>query len=439
MAPRADAAFVELATIIRAFQQSRAVTAAAELGIADLLRSGARSVDDLAQASGSDAAALYRLLRALAAIGVFDEQPDRHFALRPMGEYLRTDHPLSLDPAARMFGAAYEWRAWGELTSSVRTGRTAAVIALDTDVWEYRRRHPEESETFDATMTTFASALSPNLIEAYDFGRHEVIADIGGGTGASLAAILQECPAARGVLFDQPHVVAGAPELLAEQGVADRVRVEAGDFFASVPNGADAYVLRRILHDWPDEEAIAILRVVRRAMGPSSRLIVVDCVVGPPNEGRDGEVPRPDDARVGRRSGADPGGVDDAPGGSRAPVAADDADPLGRRHRSRAGLTRRVDLLLVGATEVPLDGDQLALGVAVHTLAVAPELRVVTREQDEASEHPSAELLEHLALAPVAVHLPVRRHRAEVDDAGVGPGRLVEHHVGHDRRGYRST
>ena len=284
MAPRADGAFVELATIIRAFQQSRAVTAAAELGIADLLRSGARSVDDLAQASGSNAAALYRLLRALAAIGVFDEQPDRRLRADADGRVPADRSSVVARPGGPDVRRRLRVDAWGELTSSVRTGRTAAVIALDMDVWEYRRRHPDESETFDATMTTFASALSPNLVEAYDFSRHEVIADIGGGTGAALAAILEECPAARGVLFDQPHVVAGAPELLAEQGVADRVRVEAGDFFESVPDGADAYVLRRILHDWPDEEAIAILRVVRRAMGPSSRLIIVDCVVGPPNE-----------------------------------------------------------------------------------------------------------------------------------------------------------
>lgn len=284
MAQPAGHAFAELATIIRAFQQSRAVTAAAELGIADLLRSGARSVDELASAAGAEAASLYRLLRALSAIGVFSEEPDRRFALTPMGEHLRTDHPLSLDPAARMFGADYEWRAWGELTSSVRTGRTAAVIALGTDVWEHRRRHPDDGATFDATMRTFASALSPSLISAYDFGQHQLIADIGGGTGAALAGILRECPDARGILFDQPHVVAEAPALLAEQGVADRVRVESGDFFASVPSGADAYVLRRILHDWPDEEAVAILRVVRRAMGESSRLIIVDSVVGPPNE-----------------------------------------------------------------------------------------------------------------------------------------------------------
>ncbi|HYH29264.1 MAG TPA: methyltransferase [Pseudonocardia sp.] len=276
--------FRELMAIVRAYQRSRALTVVAELGIADLLQGGPRDADDLAAATGSHAPSLYRLLRALAAIGIFTEDACRRFTLTAMGQYLRRDHPLSVDPAARMFGADYEWRAWGELAHSVRTGGNAAVHALGCDVWEYRRRHSEDGEIFDATMRTFSRADSVDLLAAHDFSRYDVIADVGGGTGAVLAALLAAHRSVRGILFDQPHVVAGADPVLRGAGVADRVTVLPGDFFAYVPPGADAYVLARILHDWPDEDAVRILRRVRAAMGPNGRLLLLESVVGPPNE-----------------------------------------------------------------------------------------------------------------------------------------------------------
>ncbi|WP_219414352.1 methyltransferase [Pseudonocardia nigra] len=276
--------FVELLDVVRGYQRSRALTVAAELGIADLLADGPRPADDLAAATGTHAPTLYRVLRALASIGVFSEDADRRFALTAMGEYLRRDHPLSVDPAARMFGAEYEWRAWGELAHSVRTGETAAVHALGTDVWEYRRRHPEHGEIFDATMRTFSRADNAGLLAAHDFGRYGTVADIGGGTGAVLAAVLSAHPATRGILFDQEQVVADAGPVLRRAGVADRVDVVPGDFFDTIPEGADAYLLVRILHDWMDEEAARILRGVRAAMAPGARVLVVDAVVGPPNE-----------------------------------------------------------------------------------------------------------------------------------------------------------
>lgn len=276
--------FVELVGIARAYRRSRALSVAAELGIADHLSEEPRAVDDLAAATGTNADALYRLLRALASIGVFHEDPDRRFSLTPMGEHLRTDHPLSVRPIARLLGADYEWAAWGELLHSIRTGENAAAHALGMDVWEYRRRHPGDSGVFDAAMRTFSSADAPALLAAHDFTRHRVIADIGGGVGALLAAILPELPHARGILFDQPQVVADAGPVLNESGVADRVEVVAGSFFESVPSGADAYVLRRVLHDWTDDDATEILRCLRRSIGSGARLLIVDAVVGPPNE-----------------------------------------------------------------------------------------------------------------------------------------------------------
>jgi len=224
------------------------------------------------------------LLRALASIGLFVEDEQHRFSLTATGQYLRTDHPLSADPLARFFGADYEWRAWADLLHSVRTGETAAVHALGVDVWEHRQRHPDDRATFDAAMRTLSRAQIGPLLAAHDFGRYTQIVDIGGGTGALLAGILRTHPLVRGTLFDQPHVIANAAPVLQEAGIADRVTVVAGDFFSDVPAGADAYLLRKILHDWHDADCVRILHAVRRAVTQRSRLLIVDAVVGPPNE-----------------------------------------------------------------------------------------------------------------------------------------------------------
>lgn len=279
--PEDAIAFEALLGIVRGYQGSRAVAAAAELGIADLLQDGPVPVDVLAERTGTDAATLYRLLRALAAIGVFHEDDQHRFAQSPMSEYLRRDHPLSVDPVTRMFVADYEWRAWAALTDSVRTGANAAELALGTDVWEHRRRHPADGEIFDASMRTLTRASTEDILAAHDFGRYAVIADVGGGTGALLAAVLRAHPGAHGILCDQPQVVARAGAVLG--GLADRVRVVGGDFFEAAPAGADCYLLRRILHDWEDEPARQILRRLREVATPSARVLVLDAVVGPPN------------------------------------------------------------------------------------------------------------------------------------------------------------
>ncbi len=257
---------------------------AAQLGIADLLRDGSVAVAELALSTDSNEETLYRLLRALASIGVFHEDSERRFGLTVMGDYLRTDHSLSVASVACMFGADYEWKAWGELLHAVRSGENAAVHALGVDVWEYLRQHPADNDEFDAAMRTFSSGDAAGLLGAYEFARHQIIADIGGGTGAALAAILQQFPTMRGILFDQPQVVANAGPLFERADVTDRVEVVSGDFFEAVPPGADAYMLRRVLHDWRDTESIRILDCIRRAIGTDARLLVVDAVVGPPNE-----------------------------------------------------------------------------------------------------------------------------------------------------------
>ena len=264
-----------LRRLVNGYQVTQAIHVAAKLGLADHLADGPRTSDDLARATDADPSALYRLLRALAALGVFVEHPDRQFELSAMGDFLRRDHPLSLNPAARMFGADYQWRAWGALRHSVETGGNAAVHALGMDVWEYRRLHPEHGEVFDETMRALSAGDNPGVLAAHDFGRYRLIADIGGGTGAVLAAVLAAHTDIRGVLFDQPHVIANADVVLRDAGVADRATAVPGDFFDGVPGGADAYLLVRVLHDWADAEALRI--IAQRPCGDDARCRAVDC------------------------------------------------------------------------------------------------------------------------------------------------------------------
>ena len=214
---------------------------------------------------------------------MFTEVADHSFENNSVSEYLRSDHELSVAPAVEMFCGDYEWAAWGALDHSVRTGENAATHALGMDVWEHRRLDPDAGRTFDAAMRTLTRA-NDGEVGAYDFGAFPVIADIGGGTGAMISAVLREHPQQRGILFDQPHVVANAQSVLAAAGVEERVDVVGGSFFESVPTGADAYVLRRILHDWTDDKCVEVLQCIRRSMTPAARLIVIEAVVGAPNE-----------------------------------------------------------------------------------------------------------------------------------------------------------
>jgi hypothetical protein len=171
------------------------------------------------------------------------------------------------------------------LLHSVRSGENATRHVLGMSGWEYRQLHPEEGAIFDRAMSENTRRLAADVLAAFDFGRFGTIVDVGGGQGALLAAILRQHPAVRGVLFDQPHVVAGAPPILSTAGVADRCQVVSGSFFETVPEGGDAYIMKYIIHDWADAEATAILRTCRRAISQSAVLLVVERVVPPPDEG----------------------------------------------------------------------------------------------------------------------------------------------------------
>jgi hypothetical protein len=276
--------WLEMLNLINGFQVTQAIRVAATLRVADHLKDGPRSADDLAALTQSNAEALYRLLRALAAVGVFREEADRKFALTPMGDCLRIDSNTPIGGWAEHVGNPYFWQAWGHLLHSVRTGENAFQDVHGVDVWQYRAKHPEADAIFNRAMTNMSRAGTDAVLSAYDFSGFRHIVDVGGGQGAMLAAILSAYPQARGTLFDQPQVVEGAEANLKERGVMNRCDIVGGSFFESVPQGGDAYLMRSIIHDWEDPEAIAILKVCRRAMREPARLLLIERNVAPPNE-----------------------------------------------------------------------------------------------------------------------------------------------------------
>jgi O-methyltransferase domain len=253
------------------------------LGVPDLLGEGDRSVAELAEATGSDEDSLYRLLRALAGLGVLHEDDGRRFSLTELGEPLRSDVPGSLAGWAAMIGRPQYWSAWGNLVHSARTGENAFRTVHGTDVWSYRASRPDENEIFDRAMIALTRGTNEAFLDAYDFGRFGVVVDVGGGRGALLAALLSAYPSMQGVLFDQEHVVQLAGEVFESAGVADRCKLVAGSFFDGVPEGGDAYVLKSVIHDWEDEEALAILRRCREAVSADAVLILLERDLGAPN------------------------------------------------------------------------------------------------------------------------------------------------------------
>ncbi|HEY7801226.1 MAG TPA: methyltransferase [Dehalococcoidia bacterium] len=278
-----------LTRMVRAYELSQVIHVVAKLGIADRLLEGARASDDLAAEAGVHPGALYRLLRAAAAGGILHEDDERRFSLTPLGDLLRRDAVGSVAGIAEFFGNEPLWRAWGGLLDSVRNGDNAFERIFGTDPWRYRAQHPEENDAFNRAMTGMSHTTAAAVIAAYDFTPYRCVVDVGGGHGAMLAQILQAAPESRGILFDQPHVVTAATAL-DEAGVRDRCEVVGGSFFESVPPGGDAYILRSVLHDWADEHCIAILSACRRAMSAAARVIVLERLIGRPNEALDNKL-----------------------------------------------------------------------------------------------------------------------------------------------------
>ena len=278
---------VKLRQMVNGYRLSQAIHVAAVLGLSDLLADGPRTVQDLAEQASAHPRTLYRLLRALSAAGVYEELDGARFRSTDLGDALRSDAAEPVRDYAAFVGRPYHWQAWSGLLHSAQTGANAFRSVYGVDVWEYRTTHPDESVIFDAAMTANSRFVAASVFDAYDLGRFTELVDVGGGRGAFVAAMLRRWPGLRGVVFDQPHVVSGAAAALAEAGVADRARVVSGTFFESVPGGAEAYLLKNIVHDWLDDEAAAILKVCRRDMLADGVLLLVERVIPGPNRGLD--------------------------------------------------------------------------------------------------------------------------------------------------------
>jgi hypothetical protein len=266
--------------LIDGYQPSQALHVAASLRISDILAVEPRCIKDLATETKTNEPALFRLMRALESIGVYTRDDRQRYANTELGERLRSDVPGSLAGWAEYVGRSYYRQAWGGLLDSVRIGDNAFARIHGMSPWQYRRGHPEEQIIFDAAMTSTAEVVLDAVVASYDFGRFGCVADIGGGVGTLLLAVLRRYRDVRGVLFDQSHVTDRALAALHAAGVAQRSEAIAGDFFVSVPTGADAYLLKSIIHDWGDEDAVTILRVCRQAMSPDATLLLIEQLIG---------------------------------------------------------------------------------------------------------------------------------------------------------------
>ena len=258
---------------------SRILFAAARLGIADHLASGPRSAAELAGPTGTHAPSLHRLMRTLASLGVLTERDAQRFALTSLGEALKSDAPGAARSTLIAFGSPWFWGGLGEILYSLQTGKTGFDNAFGMPVFDYLGRHPDDASHFSQAMVGFHGPETPAVAAAYDFSGIGTIVDVGGATGNMLAAILARHAGPRGVLFDMPHVVRDAPALLKARGVEQRVTIESGSFFESVPAGGDAYILSHVIHDWSEDQCLTILRNCRNAMKPDGRLLIVEMVL----------------------------------------------------------------------------------------------------------------------------------------------------------------
>jgi hypothetical protein len=263
---------------------SAALNVALELGIADLLGNGPRSTVDLARDAGVQEDGLYRVLRALASAGIFEERENRTFALNTPGQMLRKG-PASLHDLGLWMTDPFHFRVYAETLHSVKTGRPAAEKVTGMPVFEYFAREPRLSAVFNNAMTSWSGPTVAAALKAYDFSGIQTLVDVAGGHGHVLTSILRQYPSMRGVLFDLEHVIEGAAPLLASSGVADRVTTATGDFFEAVPPGGDAYIMKNIIHDWDDDRALPILMNIRNTFDGRSdgRVILLEAVIPPGN------------------------------------------------------------------------------------------------------------------------------------------------------------
>jgi O-methyltransferase/methyltransferase family protein len=271
---------VQMVQMLAGFQLSQALYAAAVLGVADLMTAGPVAAGVLAEQAGAHPPSLLRLLRTLAGAGVFTEPEPGVFALTPLGSTLTRSQPGSMRDLAIMWMETH-YAPFGELLHTVRSGEPAAERLYGQPFFSWLSGQPGQVTRFTGAMANLTSGIKNAAIPFRPLDGARTIVDVGGADGTMLAAILSGHPGLRGVVFDLPHVVAGAPKALAEHGVADRVDCAGGDFFDSVPAGADSYLLSFVIHDWPDEAARRILANIAAAGGSGARLMMIEFVVPP--------------------------------------------------------------------------------------------------------------------------------------------------------------
>ncbi|MGF6603638.1 hypothetical protein P3T23_008392 [Paraburkholderia sp. GAS448] len=277
--PEAAARLLEL---IQMRLISEAIHVVAALGIADLLADEPRSIEQLAEAAGATARSLGRTMRALSSFGVFSEEMPGRFALGPLGELLRRDAEGSLYSAALFFGGEAGASVVELFEHCVKTGENVGQkLAGASNCFDWLLSTPERTKLFNATMTAFSTLHMIGVLEAYDFSPATEIVDVGGGHGRIIADILTRNPGMHGILFDLPHALAGGQSTIAQAGLEDRCEVMSGDFFASVPAGGDTYILSRVIHDWDDEKATAILKTVRRTIAANGKLVLLEAMLRP--------------------------------------------------------------------------------------------------------------------------------------------------------------
>jgi hypothetical protein len=270
----------QLLELAQGYRITQLLAIAVRLEIAERLIDGPQDTAELAVAAGVHEPSLLRLLQALTCLGLVSRVGDRRFALTPLGACLAAGHESSAR-ARVLLHAELLYGRWPDLLGSIRTGRNFFQRRHGTDAWTVRAGGENGGSLFDDAMQEGSSQRGRAVVRAYDFSTFGTVVDVGGGRGSLLAGILASYPSVRGILFDQPHVVAGAPAVLAAAGVADRCRVVGGSFFDGVPGGGDGYLLSVIIHDWDDAPSVKILEHCRRAMPSTGRLLLIERVFDP--------------------------------------------------------------------------------------------------------------------------------------------------------------
>ena len=257
-----------------------AVNVVAQLAIPDRLANGPRTADDLARETGVNGDALYRVMRALASVGVFEERDERTFALTPAGEALKEGPVRAM---ALWIACPLNLRVHADAMHSLKTGAPAVEVTVGEGAFAHFAKNPEISRIFNDAMTAFSRVVIPAVLDAYDFSGIKTLVDVAGGHGGVLTGVLQKYPGMKGILFDLEHVIDGARPRIAALGLSDRVTTASGDFFKAVPPGGDAYIMKHIIHDWDDDKSAAILENIRKVLPKDGRVVLIESVIPPGN------------------------------------------------------------------------------------------------------------------------------------------------------------